>query len=150
MDVHIGRNAAWMVVAAAALFTLSGCNGDPFKIQLVNEGAYPIAEVLVYPVPDCGEAPGPEANINRMPQDARGSTIPLPPHEEVMLPWTFRQDTYVIAVTFYDTGNRVFRQAFAPGSYDLTYVKGSYPVILRVAMDTDNTPVIEVEFTTRF
>lgn len=150
MNIRIGCIIVCVAVAAAALFTLSGCFGDPFEIQLVNEGAYPIAEVLVYPVPDKGEAPGPAARINRMPQNARGASLPLAPHEEVLLPWTFRQDTYVIAVTFYDINDHVFRQAFAPGSYDLTFVKGGYPVVLRAAMNTDNTPVIEIEFVTRF
>lgn len=138
------------MLAALALISFPGCVGQPFEIQLANEGAYPIAQVLVYPVPRGCEAPGPEARINRLPQDARGSTVPLPPHEEVLLPWVFRQEVYTVAVTFYDPRGQVFRRAFAPGTYDLTYVKGGYPVVLRAAMNEDNIPDIEVEFVTRF
>jgi hypothetical protein len=67
-----------------------------------------------------------------------------------MLPGWFRPNTYTVAITFYDTRHQVFRQVFAPGSYDLTYVKGAYPVIVRAAMDENGNPDIEIEFTTRF
>ncbi len=150
MDVSVIRNAVRVLVAAAALFTLSGCNNAPFKILLINEGAYPITEVLVYPTPDRCADPGPAAQVNRMPRDDSGATIALPLNQEVMLPWLFRQDVYEIWVTFYDSANHLFRRVHAPGSYDLTFVKSLYPVVIRAVMGADNTPVIEIEFTTRF
>jgi len=149
MSLRITCPAAW-VLLAAALFLLPGCNNDPFRIQLVNEGAYPITEVLVYPVTRQCEEPRPEAQLNRMPKDESGATIALPPGDETLLPGSFPQDVYEISVTFYDSVNQVFRQAHSPYSFDLTYVKSGYPVVVRAAMDTNNTPTINVEFTTKF
>ncbi len=150
MVAPVFRNAVWMLIAAAVLFTLSGCNNDPFEVQLVNETAYPITEVLFYSVPACGAAPGPEAQINRLPKDDSGAAVALLPNDETMLPWLFPQDVYEMSVTFYDSANQAFLQVRAPYPSDLTFVKSGYPVVLRTVMDANNTPAIEIEFTTRF
>jgi hypothetical protein len=150
MTFQISHRVARTLLATAALFAVSGCNNDPFEIQLVNKTAYTVTEVLAYPAPACGEAPGPESQINRMPQDDSGATMALLPDDEVMLPWLFPQDVYEVSVTCYDSANQVFRRVQAPYPYDLTFVKSGYPVVLRTVMDTNNTPNIEVEFITRF
>ena len=82
------RIAAWMLTAVATLFTLSGCNNDPFEVQLVNEGIYPITEVLLYPVLAGCEASGPEAQVNRLPKDDSGATMALLPKDETTPPVT--------------------------------------------------------------
>ena len=129
------RAAVWMVAAVAAMFALSGCNNASIGMKLVNEGAYPITEVLVYPQPAEGEAPGPEAQVNRMPQDDSGSTIALLPEDETMLPWLFRKDVHEVAVTFYDNTAQVFRQVRAENPLDLTGVKRGSLVIMTAALD---------------
>ncbi len=145
MTIRTVRAVAWMMVAAAAVFTLTGCNNATIGMKLVNEGVYPITEVLVYPLPDEGEAPGPEAQVNRMPQDASGSTIALLPNDETMLPWLFRKEVSEVAVTFYDSKNQIFRQVLAPNPLDLTGVKPGSLVILTAAMDAGNASTISFE-----
>ncbi len=150
MAVGTARALVWMLVVVVAQFIPIGCNHGPFEIQLVNEGAYSITEVLVYPEPHRGETPSPEELVNRMPQDASGSTIALLPNDETMLPGLFPEDVYQISVTFYDSANQTFRQFQTPYPQNLTTVKSGYPVIVRAAMDADGAPDVGVEFIVPF
>ncbi len=145
MVIRTVRVVAWTVVAAAAVFVLSGCNNASIGMKLVNEGAYPVTEVLVYPAPDAEESPGPEAQVNRMPQDAFGSTIALLPDDEALLPWLFKNDVYDVSVTFYDSGSQVFRQVKSANPLDLTGVKRGSLVVFTAAMDTSNASTLKFE-----
>jgi hypothetical protein len=145
MVIRTVRAGAWMLAAAAVVFTLSGCNNASIGMKLVNDGAYPITEVLVYPVPADGAAPGPEAQVNRMPKDGAGSTIALLPNDQTMLPYLFRNEVYDVSVTFYDSKNQVFRQAKASNPVDLTGVKRGSLVLLNAAMNTNNVSTIGFE-----
>jgi hypothetical protein len=145
MVIRTVRAVAWMLVAVAAVFSLSGCNNASIGMKLVNEGAYPITEVLVYPMVAEGETPGPESQVNRMPQDASGSTIALLPNDEALLPWLFRKDVQDVSVTFYDSANQIFRQALAPNPLDLTGVKRGSLVVLTAAMNTNNVATMKFE-----
>ena len=139
------RAVAWMLVAAAAVFALSGCNNPTIAMKLANEGAYPITELLVYPSLAAGEDPGSEPQINRMPKDASGSTVALLPGDAAMLDWKFRNVVYNVSVTFYDSKNHEFRTAVAPNPLDLTGVKRGSLIILTAAMDTNNAATITYE-----
>ncbi len=147
MVIRTMRAVAWMPVAALAVLALSGCNNASIGMKLVNGdgGVYPITEVLVYPMPAEGEAPGPEAQINRMPQDSSGSTIALLPKDQTMLPYLFQRDVYQVSVTFYDSTNQVFRQTQAANPVDLSGVKPGSLVILTAAMDAKNASTIKFE-----
>ena len=145
MVIRTMRAVAWMLVAAAAVFALSGCNRASIGMKLVNGGAYPITEVLVYPMPAEGQAPGPEAQINHMPKDGSGSTIALLPNDQTILTGLFGQDVYEVAVTFYDSKTQTFRQVLAPDPLDLTGVKRGSLVILTAAMETNNASTMTFE-----
>ncbi len=140
----------WMLFSWVIVCVLSGCFGQPFQIELLNKGIFPITEVLVYPDAGLCGTPGPQAHINRLPNNASGSAIALQPEETAILPQVFRPDVYLIAVTFYDTRSHVLRQAVSPSAYDLSFVKGAYPVVVRAAMDENGIPDFELEFVTRF
>ncbi len=145
MVIRTVRAGAWMLVAAAAMFTLSGCNNATVKMRLANEGAYPITEVLMSPVLTEGVEPDPDTITNRMPKDDSGSTIALMPNDATMLPWLFKNEVYLASVTFYDSKNRIFRQAQAANPVDLTGVKRGGLVILTASMNTNNEAAITFE-----
>ena len=145
MTIRTVRAVAWMLVAVAAVFTLSGCNNAYLPMKVVNNGAYPITAVVLYPAPAAGEAPGPEAQINRMPKDDSGSTVALLPNDATMLDWLFQPQVYQASVTFYDSKNQIFREALAPNPVDLTGVKPNTLIILTAGMDTNNAATIKFE-----
>ncbi len=132
------RALAWTLVAAVAVLALSGCNNATVKMRLANDGILSVTELLVYPSPAEGEAPGSEAQINRMPKDASGSTIALLPNDAVLLDSKFRNLQYDVSLTFYDSKNQVFRKAVVASPLDLTAVKRGSLVILTAAIDKNN------------
>ena len=147
MTIRTMRAVAWMLVATVAVFTLSGCNNASIGMRLVNGdgGVCPITEVLVYPMPAEGQAPGPEAQVNRMPKDSSGSTVALLPDDQTMLPYLFQNDVLQVSVTFYDSKNQIFRQVEVPNPLDLTGVRRGSLVIFTAAMDKNNASTFKFE-----
>jgi hypothetical protein len=132
------RAVAWTLIAAAAVFALSGCNNATVKMRLANDGVMPITELLVYPTIDTGS----EAQINRLPKDATGSTIALVPNDAVLLDSKFQNKLYDVWVVFYDSASQKFRPVQAPNPLDLTAVKRGSLVILTASMDANKTASI--------
>jgi len=139
------RAMAWMLIATVAVFTLSGCSDTSVKVRLGNLGTLPITELLIYPTPPEGWWPGPEGQINRLPKDASGSIVALLPDDAVLLDSKYRNESYDVSVTFYDSKTQSFRKVQVPDPLDLSEVKRGSVVIVWAGINANGDPVFAYE-----